>query len=155
PIDKGKQAIPHATNNACSEQMLISGTCASGNSAESNPAYICQATQLPAATSYLPWWDVRQYLEDYYSGNVGLKRIFCGFIYASYYNLSRAGIGLGPFMRWFYDWFQSLWGGIEYPRKDGKIPAGEKTPHEVLNLQPGELVRIKPLEQILATLDAR
>ena len=38
--------------------------------------YICQATQLPYFTTPLAWWDIRQYVEDYVSGNVTLRRIF-------------------------------------------------------------------------------
>jgi hypothetical protein len=37
---------------------------------EPEPVYSCQATALPEATKLLPWWDVRQYLEDWTSGNV-------------------------------------------------------------------------------------
>src|SRR4030095_4796049 len=76
-----------------------------------------------------------------------------GFIYATYFNLSRVGIGVGGIMRWFYDRFQGLLGGIPYPRKRGSIPAGKKTPQEVLNLRPGEMVRVKSYNDILQTLD--
>ena len=41
------------------------------DSNENDPVYVCQATQLPYATTDLAWWDVRQYFEDYWSGNVG------------------------------------------------------------------------------------
>jgi hypothetical protein len=116
------------------------------------PVYKCQATQLPYATTSLAWWDLRQYVEDYWSGNVGLWRIFCGLIYSMYYNLSQAGIGLGPAMRWFYDKFHPLWHGTLFPRKTGTIPEGQPTPASTLNLQPGELVRVKPHEEILRTL---
>jgi hypothetical protein len=40
-----------------------------------------------------------------------------------------------------------------YPRQAGTIPAGQPTPKHTLNLQPGELVRVKPHKEILATLD--
>ena len=116
--------------------------------------YACQATQLPYATSDLKWWDIRQYVEDYTSGNVSLWRIFCGFVYSMYYNLSQAGIGLGAAMRWFYDNFHPLWRGTLFPRHRGTIPAGQSTPTESLNLQPGELVRVKPHEEILGTITA-
>ena len=33
-------------------------------SRDSDPIYSCQATTLPVYTRPLPWWDVRQYLED-------------------------------------------------------------------------------------------
>ena len=117
------------------------------------PSYACQATQLPYATSDLNWWDVRQYVEDYRSGNVGLWQIIGGATYFLYYAISRAGIGLGRPMRWFYDKFHPLWGGTPFPRKTGLIPEGQATPAEMLNLQPGELVRIKSHDEILKTLN--
>jgi len=117
------------------------------------PSYVCQATQLPYATTDLVWWDIRQYVEDYRSGNVGLWRIICGAIYFLWHWLSWAGIGVGRPMRWFYDTFYPLWRGTPYPRSRGTIPAGETTPACTLDLQPGELVRIKPFKEILTTLD--
>jgi hypothetical protein len=56
-------------------------------------------------------------------------------------------------MRWVYDTVQSLWGGIPHPRRVGYIPAGQSTPTSALNLQPGELVRVKSFKEILATID--
>jgi hypothetical protein len=115
--------------------------------------YVCQATQLPYATESLAWWDLRQYLEDYRSGNVGLRRIFCGSVYSLYYGLSQAGIGLGPAMRWCYDVFHPLWGGTLFPRRGGNIPTRHPTPTETLNLEAGELVRVKSHRAILRTLN--
>ena len=57
--------------------------------------------------------------------------------------------------RWFYDRFQSVWGGLPFPRKAGKIAAGQTPPRLDLDLKPGELVRVKSYEQILETLDSR
>jgi hypothetical protein len=70
-----------------------------------------------------------------------------------YYNLSQAGIGVGPAMRWLYDKCHPLWRGTQFPRKAGRIPRGQPTPTATLNLQPGELVRVKSHEEILQTLD--
>ena len=119
------------------------------------PVYACQATTLPYATTDLDWWDIRQYIEDYTSGNVGLGRILSGLVYSMCYNLSQAGIGLGRPMRWLYDKCHPLWRGTPFPRKNGTIPAGQPTPSVSLNLQPGELVRVKPYEEILQTLTTR
>ena len=154
-FDSGKSAQRFAPESGgpCTEKDVWTGTRAPDQQNEQDPTYVCQATQVPAATTPLRWWDMRQYVEDYRSGNVGAGRILRGLIYANYYNLSRAGVGLGPFMRWFYDRFQAVFGGIPYPRRRGTIPAGQRTPPAALNLQPGELVRVKPYEQILATLD--
>jgi hypothetical protein len=96
---------------------------------------------------------MRQYLEDYTSGNVGLCKMIRGFIYATYNNIINLGIGVGPIMRWIYDRFQALYGGIPYPRRWGAIPEGERTPSVTLNLKPGELVRIKSYEEILKTVN--
>jgi hypothetical protein len=117
------------------------------------PTYVCQATQVPYATKPLAWWDVRQYFEDYWSGNVGLGRVFGGLAYSTYYNLSQAGIGIGPAMRWFYNKFYPLWGATAFPRNPGLIPEGQPTPSVTLDLQPGELVRVKTQEEILRTVD--
>jgi len=144
---------PHALGGA-TEENVWAGTRAPGQQDETNPTYVCQATRLPEYTQPLNRWDVRQYIEDFTSGNVGLLRIFRGTLYSGYVHLMNAGIGVGRFMQWFYDAFQRLIGGVPYPRKCGTIPAGERTPHEVLNLQPGDLVRVKGYEQILATLDS-
>ncbi len=118
------------------------------------PTYVCQATQVPHATKPLAWWDLRQYLQDYWSGNVGLERIFSGLTYSTFYHLSQAGIGLGPAMRWFYNKFHRLWGGTLYPRTPGLIPEGKPTPTGPQNLQPGELVRVKSHEEILKSVDS-
>jgi hypothetical protein len=118
------------------------------------PKYVCQATQLPYASSQLDWWDSSQYLEDYRSGNVSLWQVFCGGLYFFSYWLSRAGIGVGRPIRWFWDKFYPWWGGSPFPRKTGTISDGEPTPVKTLNLQPGELVRIKSQEEILQTLNS-
>ena len=121
---------------------------------DESPTYLCQMTQVPAATSPLAWWDVRQYVADYRSGNVTLGRIMITLTYWAYYSLSQAGIGVGRPMRWLYDKLSPLWGGPLFPRKLGAIPDGQPTPSTKLNLQPGELVRVKSYEDILKTVDA-
>ena len=61
---------------ACTEADVIAGTRQQGsrNGDDVQPTYICQATQLPAATEPLAWWTPAQYIEDYTSGNVTLGR---------------------------------------------------------------------------------
>jgi hypothetical protein len=119
-----------------------------------HPRYVCQATQLPYATRRLAWWDVSQYVEDYWSGNVGLWRMVNGLAYSMYYYLTRAGdrLGLGQPLRWVYDVFHPVWRGTLFPRKAGRVPRGQPTPTVALHLQPGELVRVKSHEEILCTL---
>ena len=142
------------SDRGCSESVVFERTQRI-DSDKCERIYSCQATQLPYATRHLEWWDIRQYVEDVLSGNVSLWQLFCGFVYFAYYNLSIAGIGLGRAMRWSYDHFYPLWGGAPFPRRHGSIPHGRSTPTAELDLQPGELVRIKPYKEILATLDTR
>ena len=120
---------------------------------EESPTYICQMTQTPFATTPLAWWDIRQYFQDYLSGNVGLRRMLSGAIYWAYYSLSEAGIGVGRPMRWIYDKLCPLWGRTRFPRTPGLIPEGQATPLVRLNLQPGELVRVKSHSEILQTVN--
>lgn len=115
--------------------------------------YACQATRLPYATTPLSWWDMRQYFEDYTSGNVSLRGIVNGLAYALYSSVVNAGVGLGPSLRWVYNRLRPLWRGSMYPGMPGRIPRGRSTPTESLNLQAGELVRVKSHEEILATVD--
>jgi hypothetical protein len=117
--------------------------------------YWCQATRLPYATTNLEWWDFRQYWEDLTSGNVGIGRILSGAIYMAAHSLSRAGVGLGRPIRWFYDKSHPLWGGTPYPRRTGTIPDDQPTPMKTLNLRTGELVQIKSYSEILQTLNTR
>ena len=117
------------------------------------PTYICQATQVPAAGELLKWWDIRHYLEDYWSRNVSLWRVLSALVYSAYFHLSNAGIGIGRAMRWFYDVAHPLWRGTRWPRKSGLIPDGQPTPATPLFLQPGEVVRVKSYEEILRTVN--
>jgi hypothetical protein len=115
--------------------------------------YVCQATQLPYASQELSWWEMSQYVEDFTSGNASLWEVIRATSYSTFYNVSQAGIGLGPVMRWFYEKFGFLWGSKGLPRKHGVIPKGQPTPQGSLDLQPGELVRVKSHEEILKTLN--
>jgi hypothetical protein len=138
---------------SCTEAGVFAGTQSRASEGSDGPTYVCQATQVPAATVPLPWWEMSQYLEDYTSGNASLWRIAKGFLFMGYRGLINAGIGLGKPLRWFYDRVQSLWGGIPYPRRQGTVPHGTKTPTGVLNLRVGEMVRVRTYNEILATLD--
>lgn len=137
----------------CSEADVSRSTCVRDQQGD-DIRYTCQATQLPDFTTPLSPWDIRQYIADYTSGNVSLRAILSGFCYISYYHLTLAkrwGRSGRP-ARWLYDRFQALVGGVPYPRMRGTLPPGEFGPVDTLDLQPGELVRVKSYEEILATL---
>jgi hypothetical protein len=137
----------------CTVYDVLAATHAEDGQLTSGERYICQATQVSEFTTPLPWWDIRQYVEDYSSGNITFWQFIRGFIYAGYNNILRSGIGVGAPMRWLYDVFQSIWGGISYPGNTGTIPVGQTTPKSILNLKQGEMVRVKSFKEIRATLD--
>jgi hypothetical protein len=114
----------------------------SGESGEE--LFACQATELlRAASDYLPSWDLRQYVRDVRSGNAGLfsaiRTVVIG-AFNEYQDLSRRFLPRALRIR----------GGRRYPAIEGKL---QKTPDGHLGLQPGELVRVKSVDEIVATLD--
>jgi hypothetical protein len=137
----------------CSEAQVQAQTRRSGDPADVEPIYSCQSTELFQATQPLQWWDLRQYVEDYTSGNVSLSRMFASFVFFVWDFLATSGLGLGAGLRWTYDNFQKLRGATPYPARIGTVPEGTKTPSVTLNLQPGELVKVKRYDEILKTLD--
>lgn len=148
---KASQLVNISASSPCTEPQVWAGAETQSNDA--SPTYVCQTTRLPYATSDLQWWDLRQYVEDYSSGNVTITQILGGLLYSSYYRLSQSGIGLGGPMRWLYERVSWLWGRTRFPRATGIIPDGHQTPSVALNLQAGEMVRVKSHEEILSTLN--
>src|SRR5258708_10938155 len=102
------------------------------DSLDGKVTYKCQATQLPYATTNLDWWDIRQYIEDFTSGNTGIGRIFSGFIYMAVHNVSFAGIGLGRAIRWFYYKLFSIWEEPALPPWTGNISDRQATSMKTL-----------------------
>lgn len=138
---------------ACTEADVSKATRTADSSADGETIYVCQATRLLDFTKPLPWWDARQYLEDYRSGNATIGQIVRGAIYACYfYGTLAFSERLGGPSRWLYDRFQALRGGLPFPRRRGELPDGQRAPAVSLDLKPGELVRIKSFEEIRKTL---
>ena len=136
------------------ETLVRAGTRrASPGNASSDAPYVCQATQLPAATKPLPWWKPGQYVEDYRSGNVAISDIVSRLAFLLYAELVASGVGLGSPLRWIYNRIQSARGGKPYPVRPGHLPAGGPTPSVDLGMKVGELVRVKSGDEILATVD--
>jgi hypothetical protein len=152
--DAAAEAAP-VSGAGCTEAGVLSATRADDPGQSGTPRYSCQATELLNFTSPLPWWDARQYAEDYSSGNATLGRIARGFVFVGYfYGTLAFSRKLGAPARWLYDRFQALWGGLPYPRRRGTLPSGQLAPKATLDLQAGDVVRVKSYEDILATLDA-
>jgi hypothetical protein len=135
------------------EHSMRSGVKIPAAHGGSEPTYVCQNTQIKFATQPQSWWDLRQYVEDYTSGNVPLSRLAAGLIYTVWRTGTEAGIGISSAMRWIYNQFQRATGGSPYPLGQHGVPKGTKTPKVLLDLQEGETIRVKPLQEILNTLD--
>jgi hypothetical protein len=115
--------------------------------------YRCQATDFPLYTTRMRLRHVDQYLEDYRSGNVSLKEMLqttCYFLF-KYIGRPLHGDDGGLYAK-LYDRFQKLTGGLPYPRRPGRLEEGKEHPIVHLDLQPGDLVRVKSYEEILATI---
>ena len=141
--------------------------------------FSCQATELSKATSYLAWWDIRQYVRDIRSGNVGLLEFGRGTAISIYNTLlgiirdcvfgaghlvsarlvadagpnnSGGSLQLASGTDKIVDRAKTAVGNLlaKYPHVQGEL---RKTPSIVLNLRPGEFVQVKTKEEILATLD--
>jgi len=112
--------------------------------------FACQATNVPEYTSSMSFWDPRQYIRDLKSGNLtaGLagtskSHRLLEFVLALLRLIQATTIG-------FFNEVQGRRKGTRYPFIEG---AADKTPVQVLDLQPGELVEVRSKEEILATLD--
>jgi hypothetical protein len=146
-----------ASGDAPTEEKIWSLARVSGGGDDMDATYACQATLLPQATTFLPWWDFRQYAEDYTSGNASIRQLLSGAIYVSFdsfVNLvrRRSSRAAGALI-YLYDRLQALVGGGPYPRRWGSIPAGQKTPTRPLQLKAGDLVQVRTYQEILSTLD--
>jgi hypothetical protein len=138
----------------CTEESLQSAVKIRPSPGESEPTYVCQNTQIKFATQPLQWWDVRQYVEDYASGNVRISQMAAGLLFSVWRTIAEAGLGVGFAMRWLYDTFQRAVGGALYPLRLPGAAKGVPTPVARLDLRPGEVVRVKPYAEILETLDS-
>jgi hypothetical protein len=96
--------------------------------------YSCQATRLVESSSAMRKTDIRQYWKDLSSGNVSLWTMV-RFMTLALYNTMVSKLGVGKTI----------------PSIKGL--AGQKTPVEVLDLQPGEIVEVKSAGEIMKTLD--
>jgi hypothetical protein len=96
--------------------------------------FTCQATQVHSFSTPLPWWDARQYVRDIVTRNVTLREFV-------------RGLYIGLFNKIQHMRSRSQFGSIAGNKK--------KTPHMTLNLEPGDLVRIKSRQEISETLDRR
>ncbi|MEV6040249.1 hypothetical protein AB0L65_54705 [Nonomuraea sp. NPDC052116] len=114
---------------------------------EGKERFRCQATELlRAAPERLPFRDMSQYVTDIQVGNAGvgptLRTLFFG-LFNRYQRVSR------KFPKWLRIKDGLAWGFVRPGPHAGPTPTG------TTDLQPGELVRIKSRDEIIATLNAK
>jgi hypothetical protein len=106
--------------------------------------YTCQATELlRAAPELLPVRNIRQYVDDVRSGNAGVLEVVRAFLVGLFNHLQAVSTRVLPRRLWFRD-------GLRWRFVKGTLT---KTPTGHTDLQPGELVRIRPQAEIMSTLD--
>jgi hypothetical protein len=112
------------------------------------PVYFCQATEVRNFTSFMKWWDPRQYIRDIRSGNLSTvspgapRRERVLDLIINVLKIIQAVI------------INAAWArrNILYPAIAGQL---KKTPLETLDLQPGELVQVRSKDEIVGTLDTQ
>jgi hypothetical protein len=130
--------------SGCTRETLYVATQQHDTESADGPRYSCQATELYAATSHLPWWDLRQYWHDLTSRNVGIWRLLRGLSILAFNKIQAANAKLVPRFRF-------IKGGRKYPFVEGRV---KRTPRATLDLRPGEWVTVRPLHEVEVTLDA-
>jgi len=152
--DAPGSSAPPASVPALTDGVVWRGTRAVGEPMDApDPTYVCQATQLLEATVALRRSQFGPYLEDLASGNVRIREMLGAFVYLVLGLLVGGRYGIGSLLMWVHDAVQRLRGGMPYPERRGKIPKGGKTPSRRLDLQAGDLVRVRSLDEILETVD--
>lgn len=146
--DPAPTTVPQAV---ATEELVQIRVRAPGEEDSPDPTWVCQTTALYEATTLLKWWDIRQYIRDVTTGNRTVWYMIRLLSAAMYRHFVAFGPGYSLKIR-FYNWWTKLIGGKPFPLVDPRIPPGQPTPAENLNLQVGEWVEVKSPEEIDATL---
>jgi hypothetical protein len=127
--------VSSEVSSGCTLSTLVEATRAiRSNDGNQDESFSCQSTEISAFSSPLPWWNVGQYLRDLLSRNVTIGDFVTGMF-------------IGAF---------NLLQHFRNERAFGSLSGSNgKTPQANLNLAPGDLVQIKPKNEISQTLNSR
>jgi hypothetical protein len=141
-------AVPAGGTGRCTVEDIF----AASQTRDSDGArvYSCQCTDVPKFTSHMRSLDPRQYVRDLRSGNLATGLAGSSRAHRALDMLLGVIRILRAVIISLFNRVQERYHGIPYPFIEGL--AG-KTPVELLNLQPGELVEVRTKEEIMATLD--
>ena len=132
-----------AREAVCTRETLAAATRGAPTD-QGTKTFRCQATELKTYSHKQRWWDARQYVEDVESRNVGPRILVRGLLILLFNKFQAAN-------REFMPQLKLIRGARRYPWVIGVLRG--KTPEDRLDLQPGELVRVKSKEEIERTLD--
>jgi hypothetical protein len=161
PVDDDSQLSPAAgtqqfTAPAYTEERLLANTRFYLDGDQSEPCYVCQATKIFDATVAIAPWDVRQHLFDVVTGNHSVGRVL-KVLWLAMLRWSVDHVQRIRFVRsvcWhFSERMHRLLTGRGSPSLFRTVAPCAKTPTGRLDLQAGEMVRIKSKIEIEATLD--
>jgi hypothetical protein len=143
-LQNGSTPAPSALDEE--DEAYVAGTLLPATSEETEAGatrYRCQATEIPTASERLRFRQADQYVRDLQ--NWSPRKILRGLV-IEVFNLWQ------EFSKKRLPAALQIAGGKTYPFVSGKLNKGE-TPSEKLDLRPGDLVRIKSKDEIMATLD--
>lgn len=147
-VEPGTNGVPAAARESTVSRMtlpLLQVTTRKEPGANGEERYSCQATELlRAAPTHLPLLELGQYVEDVRSGNASVLWVLRAFLVGLFNRLQSLSMKVLPPRLRFRE--GRRWGFLK-GTAIGRTPTGE------LGLQPGELVRIKSKDEILATLN--
>jgi hypothetical protein len=143
------ELLPPATASFTRISTLITADeliAASRKQTGGQTVYFCQATEVRNFTSFMKWWDPRQYVRDIRSRNLAnvppdatrgerILDLILGIL-----RVIQAVVVNTAWARY----------NIIHPSIAGQL---DKTVVETLDLQPGELVQVRSKEEIVATLN--
>jgi hypothetical protein len=144
----GASRAPENQQLSADEEAFVAGTLVSATAKDDAPAddgqtWRCQATEVREASTQLHGWYLGQYVSD--ARNWGFLKVLRALLVEAFNRAQQVSRAHLPR-------FLQFRGGQTYPFVAGVLEKGE-TPSGKLDLQPGDLVRIKPKEAIAKTLD--
>jgi len=133
----------------CTEQQLEAGTRREPPNGSEDIHYRCQATDLLKATTPLANWEPLQHVRDVFFGNVTLGEALKGIAWWMF-RFAQENIRGYSLQTRLLNAIQRIRGGAQHVALAGPH---KRTPTENLGLEPGELVEVRPVEEIRETLD--
>jgi hypothetical protein len=127
------------------DETLLRATIRSASADSEDRIYRCQATEIPRIAAQIKAWMIDQYPKDV--RNWGLLKVVRGmtvYVFNKYQDSTRGRLPARLLVN----------KGRNYPVLEGRLEKSRSGPAE-LDLQPGDLVRIKSKEEVLATLDGK